>query len=278
MSQLQESAPQNYEELRSLISARHELLSKRLRQIAEFALSNPNDMALETVAEIAERARVQPSSLVRFAKALGFDGYSAMQRVFRTRLTGLQPSYEDRIKLLKQHDPSGTTPAAILDGFAGAAIEALQHLREGTQPDQLEQAIDLLHDAAVIRIVGQRRSYPVAAYLAYALSQLDRQVSLMDAVGGMLLDQARSIGADDALIAISFHPYAPETLSVTKRARDAGARIVSLTDGPLSPLTPLADVSLEIAEAELQSFRALSASMCLALAIVVALGHRQDGD
>ena len=73
---------------------------------------------------------------------------------------------------------------------------------------------------------------------------------------------------------MSFHPYSPESLQVVEHARDRGAAIVAITDGPLSPLVGPADVSFEVEEAQVETFRALSASMCLALALVVGLGHR----
>ena len=44
--------------------------------------------------------------------------------------------------------------------------------------------------------------------------------------------------------------------------------------GSLSPLIPLARVAFEVEDAELQGFRSLSATMCLALALVVQLGQR----
>ncbi|MFQ6017374.1 MAG: MurR/RpiR family transcriptional regulator [Kiloniellaceae bacterium] len=267
--------PQSYLDLRAAISIQHPKLSKRLKQIAEFALANPNDMALETVAQIAQRAQVQPSSLVRFAKALGYDGFSNMQRVFRGRLVDRHPSYAERIKALKNRgNDKSMTPVALLDSFAEAAIHALHHLREGTRPDLLAQAIDLLVQARTVHVVGQRRSFPVAAYLAYALSQLERQVTLIDSVGGMALEQARAISKDDALIAVSFRTYSPDTLGVVQLAREYRASIVAITDGPLSPLAALSDVCLEVEEAQVQAFRALSATMCLALALVVSLGHR----
>ena len=66
-----------------------------LRRIAEFALDHPNAMALETVAELARRAQVHPSALVRFAQSLGFAGFSDLQGVFRERLTEGRLSYRD---------------------------------------------------------------------------------------------------------------------------------------------------------------------------------------
>jgi DNA-binding MurR/RpiR family transcriptional regulator len=76
----------NYDELRGAIAQRHRALSGRLQQIAEFVLDHPTDVALGTVAEIAERSGVPPSAIVRFAHALGFGGFTEMQQVFRTRL------------------------------------------------------------------------------------------------------------------------------------------------------------------------------------------------
>ena len=77
-----------YEKLRSDIAAKHASLSDRLQHIAEFALEYPTEMALGTVAEVARRASVQPSAIVRFASALGYSGFTEMQQVFRLAAGG----------------------------------------------------------------------------------------------------------------------------------------------------------------------------------------------
>lgn len=267
-----------YDELRSRISAEYDGLSRRLRQIAEFALAHPNDMALETVATIAERADVQPSSLIRFAKAFGFDGFSDMQRVFRARLVDRQPSYTERIRSIDaENGDAFATPDKTLSHFANAGILALEHLKSEIRPETLEAALDLLEGAQSIHIVGQRRSFPVAAYLAYALSHLDRRTHLIDGIGGMTMQQARALTPEDVLLAVSYAPYSPETQAVVSAAAEAGTPIVALTDGPLSPLIGPASVVFEVHDAEVKTFRALTASMCLALALVVALGRRIAG-
>lgn len=267
-----------YDELRARISGDYDGLSRRLRQIAEFALANPNDMALETVATIAERADVQPSSLIRFAKAFGFDGFSDMQRVFRSRLVDRQPSYTERIRTIAGENADAfATPAATLGHFADAGIHALEHLKTEIRPETLAAALDLLEGAESIHVAGQRRAFPVAAYLAYALSHLDRRTHLIDGVGGMTLQQARALTPRDVLLAVSYAPYSPETLEVVTAAAEAGTPIVAITDGPLSPMVAPARVVFEVHDAEVKSFRALNASMCLALTLVVALGRRLAG-
>lgn len=271
-----------YDDLRSQISTRHAALSKRLRQIAEFALHHPNDMALETVAVIADRAAVQPSTLIRFAKAFGFDGFSDMQRVFRTRLTERVPSYGDRIRALRRTAyPGGddlATTAGVLRHFAEAGIHALEHLRDELSPADLEAAVDLLADAEIVHIMGQRRAFPVASYLAYSLSHLDRRICLIDGVGGLTSQQAQNMMAGDVLLTASFRPYSPDTVLVAELATERGVPVVAITDGPLSPLSPLAQVALEVEDAQIEAFRSLSASMCLSLSLVVALGQRLTGN
>jgi DNA-binding MurR/RpiR family transcriptional regulator len=262
--------------LRADLAAKRDQLSPRLRQIADYALQNPNDMALETITVIAERVKVPRSSLIRFAQAFGYDGFSAMQRVFRSQLVERTADYAERIQGLRKSDVA-SGPASVLDRLASAGIGALEHLRGTTPPEQIERAVALLAAADVVHVAGQRRAFAVAAYLAYAIGQLGLRTHLLDGIGGMTMHQADLIARRDALIAVSFSPYAPETLEVCRRAADLGIPILALTDGPLSPLLPLASVAFEIADAELQGFRALSATMCLALTLVVRLGQSVGG-
>jgi DNA-binding MurR/RpiR family transcriptional regulator len=269
------SAPGSFDELRAAIAARYADLSARLRQIAEFALAQPDDLAVETVAVIAGRAGVQPSALVRFAQALGYDGFSDMQRVFRARLLARSPSYADRLR--EQAPGLGDTPDEVLGHFVAAGHEALDHLRASVEPGSLDRAITLLAGAEVVHLVAQRRSFPIVTYMAYGLSHLGRRMQLLDGLGGMLGQQARSITARDALVAVSFRPYAEETLAVARQAENAGAHVVAVTDAPLSPLAPFGDVVLLVQDAEVRGFRALTASMCLATALVVGLGQRLVG-
>src|SRR5579871_6170094 len=81
-----QSLPESAEELRALILKRYESFSGRLQQVARHVLDHPDDLALETLTVIADRAKVQPSAIVRFAKSLGFSGASPMQKLLRDGL------------------------------------------------------------------------------------------------------------------------------------------------------------------------------------------------
>jgi DNA-binding MurR/RpiR family transcriptional regulator len=263
-----------FDELKLQISSQHGGLSKRLRQIAEFAIAEPDQMALETVATIGKRAKVQPSTLIRFAKHFGYDGFSDMQRVFRSRLIDRALTYSQRIREAQADGVAPTLAGDVLAHFVEADHAALQHLRAETPPADLEVAVALMAQADIVGVVAQRRSFPIAAYLAYGLAHLGRRAHLIDGVGGMGAEQARLLGPRDLLIAVSFKPYAPETQETVAAAVERGVRVLAMTDSALSPLPPLASVSFDVEEASLHDIRSLTASMCLAATLVAGLEQK----
>ena len=80
------SRPGSYEELRAVLSSGTARLPKKLRQVAIHLWQHPTAVALGTVTSVAGEAGVQPSTLVRFAQAFGYSGFSDLQDVFKAHL------------------------------------------------------------------------------------------------------------------------------------------------------------------------------------------------
>ena len=108
-----------------------------------------------------------------------------MQRVFRSQLVERTTDYAERIKGLRQSE-IGDGPASVLDRLTEAGIQALEHLRGTMQPEALERAVRLLAEAEAIHVVGQRRAFAVAAYLAASQVPSALPYALAFAAGGFL--------------------------------------------------------------------------------------------
>jgi DNA-binding MurR/RpiR family transcriptional regulator len=263
----------DYDELQAEIGRRFATLSRQLQRIARFTLERPQDVALDTVAAAAGKAQVQPSAMVRFAQALGFDGYTDMQRIFRDRLVQRSGSYRDRIATLRRAAPAASRPGAVLRDFVADSIANLSHLEEHVAPERLERAVELLARAARIHVLAQRRAFPVACYLSYALAQLELPVGLLDGVGGMVREQARAMRANDVLLAVSFRNYSPEVLELAADAHRRGVAVIVITDSAVSPLARSATVAFDLGDPSDRPFRSLVEPLCLAQALVVSVGH-----
>ncbi len=266
--------PQDFESLRSLVVLRRDDLPRRLAQVAEFSLEHPDEVAFGTVAELAAMAGVQPSTLVRFAQSLGFSGFSDLQEIFRARLRERWPEYGERLKRLETRAQTGGT-LALLDGFAEAAIASLARLREDANGNDLDKAAEILSGARRIGLLGQRRVFPVTSYLAYACGKLGIETQLLDNRGGLLAEEARFLTRDDALLAVSFTPYTPETIEVAAEVAERGVAVVAITDSAFSPLTRSAKVWIEVVESDFGAFRSLSATMTVAIAVAVSAAEKR---
>lgn len=276
------TAPATYDDLREAIARRHDSLSGRLRQIAEFAVDHPNEVALNTVSAIAEAIGVQPSSIVRFANAFGYDGFSEMQRVFRSRLVAqASPGYRARFvsaQSSKRARSAGPDPATVLQREVADDAAALEELAHSVEPRQLNRAVELLANAQTIYLIAQGRSFPVAHYLAYALGRLELRAHLIDGVGGLTRIVGQMATADDLLFAVSFREYSPDVVAVVDEAAGRGVPVVSISDSPLSPIASPAKVSFEIRSSPSRAFRSLVAPIALAQTLVIALGHHLTAD
>jgi DNA-binding MurR/RpiR family transcriptional regulator len=211
-----------YEDLKGAISAAYPKLSPQLQQIARFALERPNELALGTVATVAEAADVQPSALIRFANALRLAGFSDMQQLFRARLLERSGSYRERIHRMRRGGLAASPDAGVLHQFVGEAVSELGHLEDNVAAADLAAAAKLICAAARVHVLAQRRAFPVACYLAYALGQLELKTQLIGGLGGMLADTLRGIDARDLLVVASFQNYSLEVVDAP-RARRAHA-------------------------------------------------------
>lgn len=262
------------------IRRQYDSLSKRLKQVAQYILDNGNSVVFDTVSTIAERAGVPPSTLIRFANAFGFSGFNEIKQLFRQDMMEGAASYTERVQLFRQIEPTQNENDSldqVLKVFVQGNTQALQQLAAQVSREQLEQAITLLNNAKRIFIVGLKRSYSVASYLNYALHHLDYDVFMIDGLGGMFDEQLSRIREGDVVFAISFSPYANETLNVLNATARPGVKHIAITDSQLSPILSFSDVSFVIKEAQVSGFRSLCATMTLVqtLAVSLALGKSE---
>jgi DNA-binding MurR/RpiR family transcriptional regulator len=272
--------PATIEALRTAMLEQYESLSKGLQRIARYVLDHPNQVGIETVGLIAERSGVQPSAVVRFAQAFGYDGASQMQRLFRDGLlsshSGL--SYDERVRNFSRTlEERGTDGArALLSEFIEGNVLAAQSVAQTVSQADVTAAVKLIQSADTVYVMGFRRSFPVASYLAYSLQQTGKRTVFLSGVGGMVTQQVRSATERDLLIAVSYPPYAQETVEVVEHALARSMKLLAVTDTPVSPIGRSADLTLQVRESEIRSFRTLSASLCLAQALVIGFAYESS--
>ncbi len=270
---LSQPPPKVFSELKPWLQEHYISLPRRLQNVAEFVLHNPDVVALNTIAMISDKANVTPSTLVRFAKSIGYQGFSDMQSVFQESMRHVPPSYLQRIHRLDDHEQPEQT---VLHRFSRAASFSIDKLEQQADEAAITQASEQLASARCIYIAGQGRAAPVTTYLHYMFVKIGLQAVLLDGMASLMADKANLIHSDEVLVAVSFNPYTANTRELVDICLARQIPVVALTDSTLSPIARTDDLHLEVLEEEVDGFRGLSATICLALCLAVETGKRHS--
>ena len=243
----------------------YDALTQSQKRIAEAIVEDPEFVAFATVDKMAARLGVSPSTVVRFAYRIGLNGYQELQDRVRT--------------IVRQQMRSNAMPA---DGeqsltshlgdtvFARSFEHDLENLRRtilGLSIEDLDRAVDLLVKARRVYVIGGMTSHSVAYFASLALDRVRGDTHLLagDAASAAPL---LSLTADDVLLVFTFPPYASGSLRTTHWARRQGAKVIAVTDTPISPVGQRVDVVLPAPASGMSTQNSFVAAMTVANALL----------
>lgn len=210
------------------IARRGEALTPAERQLASMLTDDPTVWAFSTVADVAERVGTSGPTVIRFAVALGFAGFTELQRHVRDDVTAKLSRPSERMQL----PPDSSGPASTLEAIA-STFERLDE-------DRLDSIARTLAGATGVWIVASESSSPVAHLLATNLTLIRPGIVRLGGSGPSTASAIVDASDRDAAIAIDFPRYEHTVVDAATALADRGTTITALTDGPLSPLAGVA--------------------------------------
>ncbi len=245
-------------------------LTPKMTRLAAFVSDNYVRVAFMSTRELAAAVGVSLATVVRFPAALGYQNFDALRSSIQDRvnfdLTG--------VERLQQLPTANRSPAALLRRIIDADCESLRALAQTFSEPQIERFTNAVLAAERVTILGFRYVSPLATYFGYSLSKIKPNVQSYTQADSSLYDRVRLMDAGDLLIVIAFARYPAEMVALARYAHRLGVRLLAITDSPLSPLLPLAEVSLFAKASMLDFVGSLAAPAALINCIVSELGVR----
>lgn len=247
-------------------------LSKSHRLIANYIVEHYDKAVFMTAAMLGDIVGVSESTVVRFAVALGYEGYPqlqhSLQELVRHRLTAVQ-----RFEMSSDMEES-----AVLSTVLKADMLNIRHTADAIDGEAFTAVVNKMLSAKAIYILGLRSAAPLAQFFAYYLSFIFDDVRLVAASSTDVFESIARIKKEDVLIGISFPRYSTRTLEAMRFAQECGAEVIGITDGMMSPLYRQADICLT-ARTDMASFvDSLVAPLSLVNALLVALAIKKKED
>ena len=259
----------NAQELLQRLNHSGKRLSKSHRRIAECIVTHYDKVAFMTASKLGEYVGVSESTVVRFAAALGYDGFpqlqKALQELIRHRLTATQ-----RLEMT-----GDMGHAQVLNKVLKTDIQNIRTTLDELDLATFDAVIESILQARNLYVLGLRASAPLAEFFGHYLNFIFPNVHTVTSGVSDVFEQIARISDEDVLIGISFPRYTSHTVKAMKFARSRGATLIAITDGPLSPLHAEANLCL-MAKSDMASFvDSLAAPISLINALIVALSQRR---
>ncbi len=255
-----------YRDLLNRIQSNYTRLSKGQKIIADYIFENYDKVAFMTAAALGKSVSVSESTVVRFADALGYDGYPNLQRALqesiKTKLTTVQRFEFSKDLESEEH---------IIKRVMNSDIDNIRKTIDTLDARLVQDAVADINSARKVYIIGLRSSKVLAEYLAFYLNFILEDVHLIPYGANDAFDQLIHLNEQDLLIAISFPRYSQRTFEVVEYAKLKGTKILAITDSITAPLAPLAHYTLTAKYNMTTFIDSLVAPMSLLNSLIIAL-------
>lgn len=243
--------------------------SKRQKRVADYILHHPHKAACMNAHELSRHTGVSASTIIRFAKELGFNKYPAM-------LQALQGSLQSKLTTVERLTAlDNLSSEEIFQLSFKTDIDNLRVTEGKNSPVLIDAVVDVMNRARRLYLVGSRASGPLIEFLNYYLGYMMDNLHLIRFDGSDVYTQMLGANEEDALLAISFPRYSSQTIDLMEYFVRVGGKSIAITDQPMSPAGLLADYTL-VARCHMSSFvDSFVAPLALINLLIIKLGLRR---
>jgi len=223
------------------------MFTPRQRGLAEFILQNPECLAFLTITDLAKKVGVSEATITRFCSTLGYEGYAHLCREVQETIQS-ELSTVGRFQLVRtmgRHSVETPSPSAF-DRVLSNEIDNLINLTKNIRTTDFYRCVDWMSEADRICIIGSMASSCLAHYFEYMLGKIFCRVDVLEGHGGKASTICNHLSPSSLVFLISFPRYPKATVELGQLAAQKGAKIVAITNSPVSPVVPLADMTFLI--------------------------------
>ena len=247
--------------LQSIADAR-EKLRKSEQKVADYVLTYPSDVIHMRIVDLAKKANVSEPTVVRFCRALNYDGFQGFKL---TLAQGLAANANFEQFSFDSADTVTEFKSKIFDSMLGNLI----NIRDRLNPESLELAISALVKASRVEFFGFGASAPVCTDAQHKFHRLQVSAAAYSDPH-MQTISAVTMQPDDVVIAVSQTGRTKDLLHTAGLAQQRGATVIALCPSG-TPLAQMANIAIHIDLEEDKDLSALMSSRVIHLIVIDVL-------
>jgi len=260
-------------EMLARIRDRLAVLSGEEKLLAEYIMLNYEVVPALSLVQLAEKARVSPSAVVRFCDVIGCDGFQALHTALAEIDSVAASVFFEQVHAFDLEH--------IVKGVFKDVTQMLDQTLESLELQSIQEAVDAILAADQILVLGMGTSGSTAQEFVYRLQWIGVGCKQHVDPHRQLMAVALS-GENDLVIGVSHSGRTKNVVDALKLAKERGAKTMCITDFPHSPITEYADICLYAVHVEsslgveMVATRAAHLTIVDAIMVAVALRDREQ--
>lgn len=242
-------------------------MSPKGQQVLRVLAGSPAFASEASTAQIAERAEVDPATVVRVAQSLGFKGWTGLQLEIKNHYLEFLDAHE----LLEMHDGGGQSPAqrALLSDIA-----ALQFLQVNLDLGAVESFSSTLVAARRILLLGSGSYMGPLTQFAHVGSRMGLTVSLAGSGGKSVPASLAELAEGDVLLVLNLWRTPSEIQAIAQLVDELGITLLLISDTQTAPLATYAEQVLVIPAEGSSHFPSLVAASAMIHALLAMITEK----
>jgi len=239
------------------IQEKYDEMTHSQKQVANYLEEHVEDAVFCTLEALAEKIDVSTTTVIRFARVLGYAGFSDMQNDLKREIQNKAtlPERLDDSMAIREND-------LLQDAFA-MDIENIRQTMAAQRPEALEAAVQMVSSARHVYVLGMRSSFSLAYYMVSRLGEMKKNVRFIQATGLIYPEEIVGADAGDVCIAYMFPRYSKTAMNILAWMRSKGLKIILFTSMNDTPIRYYGDVCFNCAIKSVSYKNSLTAPMCL---------------
>ena len=237
-------AAKGHQTLSAYISSRFDEFSRSQKDVAQYVVDHLDEVAFHTAEELARRASTSSSTVVRFAQALGFEGFPELQEAARDEYRHHHRRFAPPQAGLETAAPLFSLDQNPFEQAIAADHVNVEDTARKVSRTEVEAAIEAIAGADRLMIAGTDQMAFFASYLRHLLMLLDVRAEIAASPSQEALSRLGRIDENTLVIGLSAGRPHPLVVRAMKIARHRKATTLAITDATLSEVSKLADRTL----------------------------------
>ena len=220
------------------IRQRFDEFSRSQKDVGQYIVDHLEEAAFHTAEELARRANTSSSTVVRFAQALGFEGFPELQAAARDEY---RRAREDGTATELNSIPLFPIDQTEFEAALAADHANLADTAHKVDRDEVAAAVDLISHADRTLLCGTDQMAFFASYLRHLLMLLDLRAEVVASPSQDNLAKLGRVNEKTVMVGFSAGRPHPLVVRAMKLARNRHAATIAIADATLSEVAKLAD-------------------------------------